>query len=151
LLLQLALLLLVGRAFGEVMHRARQPAVMGNLLAGVALGPTVLGTLWPSLQHAIFPAQAESKAMIEAIGGFGVLMLLLLTGMETDLKLVRRVGRAAIVVPAAGIAIPLASGVALGEVLPASLLLDPSRRFVTSLFIGTALSISSVKIVALVI
>jgi Kef-type K+ transport system membrane component KefB len=149
-LIQLVLLLLLGRAFGELMQRARQPAVMGNLLAGIVLGPSVLGVILPDLQHAIF-SKAESKALIEALSGFGILMLLLLTGMETDLKLVRRVGRAAIAVPAAAVAIPLAFGMAFGETLPASLLPDPNRRFVTSLFLATALSISSVKIVALVV
>src|SRR6478752_2411849 len=89
---QLALLMFVGRLLGEVMIRLRQPAVMGQLLAGLALGPSLLGALFPDLQHTIFPAAKEQKAMLDAISQFGVLMLLLLTGMETDLRLVRRTG-----------------------------------------------------------
>jgi Kef-type K+ transport system membrane component KefB/nucleotide-binding universal stress UspA family protein len=147
---QVGLLLVVGRLLGEAMQRVGQPAVIGQLLAGMVLGPSVLGALWPDLQHAIFPKNAEQKSMIDAVSQLGILMLLLLTGMETDLKLVRRVGRAAITVSAAGIAVPFACGLALGEMLPESLLPRPDQRFITSIFLGTALSISSVKIVAMV-
>ena len=69
---------------------------MGQLIAGILLGPSVLGALLPDLQHALFPGTPEQKAMLDGISQFGILLLLLLTGMETDLRLVRRVGRAAI-------------------------------------------------------
>jgi Kef-type K+ transport system membrane component KefB len=52
---QVVLLLLVARLLGEAMQRIRQPAVMGQLIAGVMLGPSVFGWLWPDAQHAIFP------------------------------------------------------------------------------------------------
>jgi Kef-type K+ transport system membrane component KefB/nucleotide-binding universal stress UspA family protein len=117
----------------------------------MVLGPSVLGALWPDLQNAIFPKNAEQKSMIDAVSQLGILMLLLLTGMETDLKLVKRVGRAAITVSAAGVAVPFACGVALGEMIPDSILPMPDQRFITSIFLGTALSISSVKIVAMVV
>jgi K+:H+ antiporter len=78
-------------------------------------------------------------------------MLLLLTGMETDLKLVKQTGRASAYASLAGIVLPFACGVALGQALPDSMLPDPGKRLITSLFLGTALSIASVKIVATVI
>ena len=59
---QLVILMLVGRLLGEAMQRIGQPAVMGQLLAGILLGPSVLGALWPDLQHAIFPDGPEQKA-----------------------------------------------------------------------------------------
>ena len=71
--------------------------------------------------------------------------------METDLKLVRRVGRAAVSVSIAGVAVPFVCGVALGALMPDSLLPNPEQRLLTALFLGTALSISSVKIVAMVV
>jgi Kef-type K+ transport system membrane component KefB len=148
---QIGLLLVVGRLLGEAMQRIGQPAVMGQLVAGMVLGPSVLGALWPDLQDAIFPKNAEQRSMIDAVSQLGIIMLLLLTGMETDLKLVRRVGRAAITVSAAGVAVPFACGFALGEMLPNSILPIPEQRFITSIFLGTALSISSVKIVAMVV
>jgi K+:H+ antiporter len=148
---ELGILLLVGRIMGEAAQRIGQPSVMGQLIGGVLLGPSVLGLLWPQAQHFLIPTGAAQKSMIEGVSQFGILMLLLLTGMETDLPLVRRIGRTAVTVAIAGVAIPLACGVTLGEMLPASLLPNPNARIVTALFLGTALSISSVKIVAMVV
>jgi len=148
---QLAVLMLVGRLIGEAMLRVKQPAVMGQLVAGLVLGPSLLGALWPDFQHALFPAAREQKAMLDGIAQFGILMLLLLTGMETDLKLVKQTGRASAYASLAGIVLPFACGVALGQALPDSMLPDPGKRLITSLFLGTALSIASVKIVATVI
>ena len=150
-LVQIILLLAVGRLLGEAMQRMGQPAVMGQLLAGLLFGPSVLGALWPDLQHTIFPDSAEQKSMIGAVSQLGILMLLLLTGMETDLSLVRKAGRAAFSVSATGIAVPFTFGFALGELLPQAMLPRPDLRLITSLFLGTALSISSVKIVAMVV
>jgi Kef-type K+ transport system membrane component KefB len=148
---ELALLLVVGRLMGEVAQRIGQPSVMGQLIGGLLLGPSFFGLVWPAAQHAIFPADPTQKSMIDAVSELGILMLLLLTGMETDLQMVRRVGRAAIATAVAGVAIPFACGFALGECLPAEFLPNPNARVVTAIFLGTALSISSVKIVAVVV
>jgi len=148
---QIVLLLLVGRLLGEVMQRIGQPAVMGQLIAGVILGPSVFGALWPEGQHAIFPGGHEQKAMLEAVSDLGILMLLLLTGMETDLRLVKRARRAAVSVSAAGIAMPFVCGFVLGQFLPEAMLPRPDQRVITSVFLGTALSVASVKIVAMVV
>lgn len=151
LVAQIVLLIAVGRGLGEIMQRIGQPSVIGELLAGILLGPSLFGWIWPEAQHAIFPKTPEQKAMIDGIAQFGILLLLLLTGMETDLKLVRKVGKAAIAISIAGIVVPFACGFALGEFLPDALLPRPDQRLVAALFMGTALSISSVKIVAVVV
>lgn len=151
LVAQIVLLIAVGRGLGEIMQRIGQPSVIGELLAGILLGPSLFGWIWPEAQAAIFPKTPEQKAMIDGIAQFGILLLLLLTGMETDLKLVRKVGKAAIAISIAGILVPFACGFALGEFLPDALLPNPQARLVASLFMGTALSISSVKIVAVVV
>ncbi len=149
---QMMLLIFVGRMLGEAFQRMGQPAVTGQLVAGILLGPTVLGALWPDVQHWLFPpGQKEQKAMLDAVSQVGILMLLLLTGMETDLRLVRRAGRAAVSVSLSGIVVPFACGFALGEFLPDSMIPNPQLRIVTSLFLGTALSIASIKIVAMVV
>jgi Kef-type K+ transport system membrane component KefB/nucleotide-binding universal stress UspA family protein len=148
---QVVVLMLVGRLLGEAMLRLGQPAVMGQLIGGLILGPSLFGLLLPDVQHALFPKSPEQKAMIDGISQFGILLLLLLTGMETDLKLVRQTGRASVFASLMGIIIPFICGVGLGEMLPDSLLPDPSKRLITSLFLGTALSIASVKIVAMVV
>jgi Kef-type K+ transport system membrane component KefB/nucleotide-binding universal stress UspA family protein len=150
-LAQIALLLLVGRLMGEAMQRVGQPAVMGQLIAGMLLGPSVFGAIWPEAQQAVFAASPQQKSMIDAVSQLGILMLLLLTGMETDLRLVKQARRAAISTSVAGIVVPFTCGVALGEMLPEAMLPEPNQRIITSLFLGTALSIASVKIVAMVV
>ncbi|WP_375159003.1 cation:proton antiporter [Bradyrhizobium sp. RDT46] len=151
LVAQIVLLIAVGRGLGEIMQRIGQPSVIGELLAGIILGPSLFGWIWPEAQAALFPKSPEQKAMLDGIAQVGILLLLLLTGMETDLKLVRKVGRAAVAISIAGIVVPFACGFTLGEFLPDALLPNPEQRLVASLFMGTALSISSVKIVAVVV
>jgi Kef-type K+ transport system membrane component KefB/nucleotide-binding universal stress UspA family protein len=148
---QIVALMVVGRLLGEFMLRLGQPAVMGQLVAGLLIGPSFFGLIAPDWQHMMFPKSPEQKAMIDGVAQFGILLLLLLTGMETDLKLVRQTGRASVYASLMGIIVPFACGVALGEMLPESMLPDPEKRLITSLFLGTALSIASVKIVAVVV
>lgn len=145
---QIVVLLLAGRLLGELLSRWGQPAVMGQLLGGIVLGPSVLGHAFPAAELALFPHAPQQKAMLDAVAQLGVLLLLLLTGMETDLSVMRNSGRAAINVSLAGIALPFLFGVLAIELLPAQMLVKPNERLLLALFIGTALAISSVKIVA---
>jgi Kef-type K+ transport system membrane component KefB/nucleotide-binding universal stress UspA family protein len=153
LVAEILLLLVVGRVLGEGMQRIGQPALMGTLLAGIILGPSLFGWMWPQAQHFIFPKDEAQKGMIDGLSQVGILMLLLLTGMETDLSLVRKSGWAAVAIALCGIAFPFACGFALGEFGPAALLggAGGGNNLATSLFLGTALSISSIKIVAMVV
>jgi Kef-type K+ transport system membrane component KefB/nucleotide-binding universal stress UspA family protein len=148
---ELIVLLLCGRLLGEAMSRVGQPAIFGQLLAGVLLGPSMFGALLPEARHMLFPDTPALKSMIAAISQTGILLLLLLTGMETNLALVKRRRRAVVSTSLSGIAIPFACGVALAYLLPASLMPMPGARLVTALFLGTALSVASVKIVAMVL
>jgi Kef-type K+ transport system membrane component KefB/nucleotide-binding universal stress UspA family protein len=149
---EIVVLLIVGRGLGELMQRVGQPAIIGQLLAGILVGSSVLGRLWPEAEDFLFPRSGAQHSMIDGVGQLGVLMLLLLTGMETDLELVSKVRRAAASVSMTGITVPFTCGFLAGEyLLPDSLLPNPERRLVTALFLGTALSISSIKIVAMVV
>ena len=148
---QVLALIIIGRLLGEVMLRIGQSAVTGQLVTGLLLGPSMFGLVLPDLQHVLFPKTPEQMAMIDAIAQFGILLLMLLTGMETDLKLVRQTGRPAFFASFFGILFPFICGVALGEFMPEFLLPDPGKRLITALFLGTALSIASVKIVAMVV
>jgi Kef-type K+ transport system membrane component KefB/nucleotide-binding universal stress UspA family protein len=150
LVAEILLLLVVGRLLGEGMQRIGQPALMGTLLAGIVLGPSLFGWVWPQAQHFLFPRDEMQKGMIDGLSQVGILLLLLLTGMETDLRLVRKSGFAAMAIALCGIAFPFACGFALGEFGPPSLF-GGGGNLATSLFLGTALSISSVKIVAMVV
>lgn len=148
---ELILLLFFGRLLGEGMTRIGQPAIFGQILAGVLLGPSIFGAVLPEVRHIVFPDTPANKSMIDAISQIGILLLLLLTGMETNLALVNRKRRAVISTSLFGIAIPFACGVAFAYALPGELIPSTATRLVTALFLGTALSISSVKIVGMVL
>ena len=148
---ELILLLFVGRLLGELLTRIGQPAIFGQLIGGIVLGPSVFGAVLPAWHHTIFPETANLKSMIDAVSQIGILLLLLLTGMETNLGLVNRRRRAVIATSLSGIAVPFVCGVALAYTLPAGLIPSTGTQLVTALFVGTALSISSVKIVAMVL
>src|SRR5262249_2053733 len=148
---QLITLMLVGRLLGELMNRIGQPSVMGMLLGGVMLGPSVLGALWPDLQHVVFPSTPEQKAMLDGISQFGILLLLLLTGMETDLKLGRPGGRAALRLALTGVGVPFFGVFMLGKWLPKPPLPHSDQRLLPSLFLGPGLSFPSKKIVGAIV
>lgn len=150
-LAQIAALIFVGRLLGEVMQRIGQPAVVGELIGGLLLGPSVFGVVWPDAQQVLFPDSEAQRSMTNAVSQLGILLLLLLTGMEADLRLLRKVGRVSAIVSVCGICIPFAAGMALGHFIPDRMLANPGDRLITALFLGTALSISSVKIVATVL
>src|ERR1700719_2753605 len=148
---QLVVLLIAGRIAGESMQRIAQPPVIGQIIAGILVGPSVLGIIAPGLYHNLFPDSAEQKAMLDAVAQLGILLLLLMTGMETDLSVFRDVRRPVISISLTGIVVPFICGVALGMLLPDSILPSAAKRLITALFLGVALSISSVKIVAMVV
>ncbi|HLW91919.1 MAG TPA: cation:proton antiporter [Roseiarcus sp.] len=147
----LVVILLASRLLGETAQRLGQPAVIGQLIAGILLGPSFFGVIAPEAQHALFPRDPAQKALLDGVAQFGVLLLLLLTGMDTDVGLIRKVGRPAISVSLAGIVIPFACGVALAYFLPGTLIPHAEQRLIVALFLGVALSISSIKIVAMVL
>lgn len=150
-LVQLPLLLLVARGLGELMRRINLPPVVGELLAGVLLGPSLFGLLLPDLQAWIFPQIQEQSNLLSVISWLGVLFLLIVTGLETDLKLILRKGKTALLISLGGIIIPFITGFGLGWLLPDNFLADPDKRLVFSLFIATAMSISAVPVIAKVL
>lgn len=151
LLVQLAAILLVARAFGEAMQRLGQPAVIGEILAGVFLGPSFLSGLVPAAGRWLVPGSGVGGPLLEAFGLFGALLLLLVAGLETDLDLVRRQGRTAAASAAGALVLPMAGGVALGLLLPEALLAHPSERTILALFLGTTLAVSSIPVIARVL
>ncbi len=145
---QFALLLLVARTLGEIMRRFGLPSVVGELLAGFVLGHTLFGNLFPRVFEAVFPQTTQQFHLIEVIMWVGVIMLLILTGLETDTELIARKGKSAAAISIGGIVFPFLTGAALGFVLPQEFLARPDQRFVFALFIGTAMSISAIPVIA---
>jgi Kef-type K+ transport system membrane component KefB len=151
LLLQLCLLLAVARTLGELMRRISQPSVVGELLAGVLLGPTVFGLAMPDLQAAVFPHVQSQSDLLSVVSWLGVLCLLLVTGLETDVDLILSKGRTALLISAGGIITPFAFGLGLGWLMPDEFLVNPDFRLVFALFMAVAMSISAVPVIAKVL
>lgn len=147
-LVQLVVLVTVARLLGAAMKRAGQPAVVGHLAAGLVLGPSVFGKLWPQGARWVFPPDEVQSGMLLVVGLIGIVMLLVVTGFETDLALIRRLGRAAFAVAGASVAIPFALGLATGYLLPGSFVPTDKGRIVFALFMAAALSISSLPVIA---
>lgn len=150
-LFQFAFLLLAARGLGELMGRLGWPPVVGELLAGFIVGPTLLGNLAPGLFEWIFPASKEQYHLIEVISWLGVIMLLIVTGLEIDTSLILRRGRQSVMISLGGILVPFAAGMALGWALPDDFVAKPGQRIVFALFLGTAMSISAIAVIAKVL
>lgn len=151
LVLQIAVLLFAARALGEIAQRMGQPSVVGEILAGIILGPSVLVAIFPELGNWIIPQTETQGYLLEVVSLIGAMFLLLITGLETDIKLIKRHARTAAGVSFGGIIITFASGFALGQFLPGFLLADTNERLVFSLFVATALSISAIPVISKVL
>ncbi len=150
-LVQVAVLLLVSRLFAEGARRLNQPAVIGELLAGLVLGPSLLGFLAPSLSSALFPLQSTQFHLLEIISWIGVVFLLLLTGLETDIRLLRGLGRPVLFSTILGLLVPFVGGTVVGLLLPEALLPQPEKRLLVALFVATALSVTAMPVLAKVL
>ena len=148
LLIQIAVLVFFGRVLGELAKRAGQPAVIGELLAGILLGPTLLGKLWPEAQSWIFPHADQQGQLLASLARLGVLMLLLITGFEIDLSYILSRGRRVLQVALWGTLLPLLFGTCLGMVLPDVLVGEAERRPLFAMFMAVAMSISAMAVLA---
>src|SRR5207237_10001625 len=119
------------------------PRVVGELAAGIVLGPTVFGRISPAAQSWLVGRQGVVPAMLGAYTTVAVVLLLVVVGLEVDLDVLRRRGRSALFTALLGTVLPGICGVALGFLLPDSDLTDPARRVTFALLVGVALTISS--------
>lgn len=146
--LQLVVLLVTARSLGLLAQRFRQPRVVGELAAGVLVGPSIAGRLFPDLVGWLFPGDAVQSALLLSVAWLGILLLLLVTGFETDLDLLRRLGRPVVGLSLGSLIIPLTMGFALGWIMPSSLWGPGADRLSFAAFIAVALSISALPVIA---
>ncbi len=143
---QLLVLLVVARLLGQGMRRIGQPAVVGQLGAGLLLGPSFLGRVAPGALEWLVPDDPLQSGMLFALSWIGILLLLIETGFETDLTLIRRLAKATALVSTGSIILPLIAGLLVGAALPDAFRGSLGDPTVFALFIGAALSISSLAV-----
>lgn len=150
LLAQVAVLLGTALACGQAMRALRQPAVLGELLGGVLLGPTVLGRVLPDVAAGVFGGPGDASLAREALTRLGLLFFLFVVGLETDLSQLRRHRRAALSVGLCGSLLPLATGVALVLALPSGFWGPHAaeRPFIFAVFVGLNLANSAIPVLA---
>jgi Kef-type K+ transport system membrane component KefB len=148
LMVQLSILLFTARILGELSQRFGQPTVVGEILAGILLGPSFLSQLFPAIGAWLIPQTPVQGYLLETVSLLGVMFLLIVTGLEIDVDLLRKQARPALGAATGGLILPLAMGFALGLLLPDNLLADTQQRFVFALFLATSMSISAIPVIA---
>jgi Kef-type K+ transport system membrane component KefB len=146
LLVQLLVIVSAARLLGRVFEKLHQPAVIGEIVAGVLLGPSLLGVVAPGLFAGLFPP--ASLGTLKLLAEVGVLVFMFVVGLELDLAHVRSRAHAAVVVSHASIVVPYALGVLLSMALYRSLAPAgvPFESF--ALFMGIAMSITAFPVLA---
>jgi Kef-type K+ transport system membrane component KefB len=146
--LQMCAVLLACRGVGLALRRFGQPQVVGEMVAGVLLGPSLLGLVWPAAQHALFPRESLSVLFVGAQLGVGLYMFLV--GVEFDAARFKGRARSAIAVSASGMLAPFALGVALALWLyhVPGLFAAKATQTEACLFLGAAMAITAFPMLA---
>lgn len=151
LVIQIAVLLFSARLLGGLFVRIGQPSVAGEILAGVLLGPSLISSLVPAAGSWILPQTPVQGFLLEAVALVGVILLLVITGLETDVELIQRKAGTALGVATGSLIVPFAASLVVGYALPADMVGEGSERTVFALFFATALSISAIPVLAKVL
>ncbi len=152
---QLLVIYSAARALGALARRLNLPSVVGELGAGLVLGPSVFGVVWPGGFDWFLPSGSHAEvqsAMLLAVSWFSAAFLLVVAGYETDLDLIRRLGRAAVLVTIGSLLVPLVGGIVAGWSMPETFYGEidgesPSR-LVFTLFIAVSVAVSALAVVA---
>ncbi|CAL9674490.1 Na(+)_H(+)-K(+) antiporter GerN (plasmid) [Streptomyces sp. enrichment culture] len=147
-LLQVGVLLLAAILLGRLATRARLPAIVGELSAGVLLGPSLFGWLAPKAADWLLPSHPDQVHLLDAVGQIAVLLLVGLTGIEMDLGMVRRRRATAVRVSLAGLLVPLSLGIGLGYPLAGLMPTGSADTYVFALFMGVAMCVSALPVIA---
>jgi len=148
LLFQLSIMLVMGRLFAELMRRLNQPGVIGEIFAGILLGPTVLGMIKPEWFEALYPIGSVSGVVLSGFVQVAVVMLLFVAGLEVDLHIVWQQGRQAISTSLFGLVIPFSIGFVFPYFFPAFFgMADEHGRLTFALFMGTAMAITALPVI----
>jgi Kef-type K+ transport system membrane component KefB len=149
LLLQLIVIVVVARLFGMLFLRIGQPSVIGEMVAGIVLGPSLLGALFPAAHSFLFPA--SSMDLLKALSHLGVILFMFVVGLDLNVQHLRMKAHTAVLVSHASIVVPFALGVGLSLLIYTSLA-SPNVSFTAfALFIGVAMSITAFPVLARII
>ena len=146
ILLQLIVILIVVQLFGHVSGRIGQQWVIGEILAGIALGPSLLGAFFPGIKAIVFPASALPT--LQTLGDIGLVFYMFSLGSRLDTPVILRQSRKAIVASLSGILLPLILGASLAFALYPAFAGPKATRLSFMLLVGTAMAITAFPVLA---
>ena len=151
LLLQIITIIIVARFFGWIFRKIGQPSVIGEIIAGIFLGPSVVGMYFPEYSKLLFPA--ESLGNLQFLSQIGLILFMFVIGMELDLKVLKNKANDAVVISHASIVIPFALGIGLSYFIYQNTTFTPKGvDFLSfSLFMGIAMSITAFPVLARIV
>ena len=149
LLLQILIILIAARAMGWLFRKIRQPAVIGEIVAGILLGPSLFGRVSPETFDALFPASSLSN--IQLLSNFGLILFMFAVGMELRLGDIRKQLRSSIIISHTGIFIPFLLSLPLSYTIYSDYAAGLTDFTPFALFIGIAMSITAFPVLARII
>jgi len=149
LLMQIVTIIIVSRIFALFFQRIHQPAVIGEIVAGIALGPSLLGIIFPGISTALFPD--NSLGNLSLLSQFGLILFMFMVGMELDINLIKNKVKDATVVSNAGIIIPFTLGIGLAYFIYGNFAPKGVPFLSFGLFLGMAMSITAFPVLARIV
>ncbi len=149
LLAQIITIIIVARFFGWMFRKIGQPTVIGEIIAGIVLGPSLLGLYFPEFSHALFPV--ESLGNLQFLSQIGLILFMFVIGMELDLKVLKNKANEALVISHASIIIPFSLGVGLAYFIYHRFAPLGVEFLSFSLFMGIAMSITAFPVLARIV
>jgi len=144
----LLIILVPARFLGEMCRKYKLPAIIGEIFAGIIVGPTLLGVFFPELFKNIFLTTPKASGAFDGIANIGIILLMFIAGFEVDLKQIRQNGKQAIAISLSGILFPFVIGfLAVWFLYKDHFANGVNNQLVTSLFFGTALSITALSVI----
>jgi Kef-type K+ transport system membrane component KefB len=149
LLTAMSAMLIFSRIASELGRKFKFPGVMGELVVGILLGPTILGEIAPDISHSLFPKTGNVSIALDGIVKISVIMMLFVAGLEVQLPLMLKQGKAAVYTSSLSMVIPFLTGFLVAWFFPALFeIKDEKQHLLFSLFLGTALAISALPVIA---
>ena len=149
LLFQIITIVLVARIFGWIFRKIGQPSVIGEIIAGIVLGPSLFGLYFPDMKEALFPA--ASLGNLQMLSQVGLILFMFVIGMELDLKVLKNKANDAVVISHASIVIPFALGIGLSYFIYHQFAPDGVEFLSFGLFMGIAMSITAFPVLARIV
>lgn len=149
LLAQIVTIILVARFFGWIFRKIGQPSVIGEIIAGIVLGPSLVGIYFPEFSLALFPV--ESLGNLQFLSQIGLIFFMFVIGMELDLKVLKNKANEAVVISHASIIIPFSLGIGLAYFIYYRFAPDGVEFLSFSLFMGISMSITAFPVLARIV